>query len=174
MPTRIRVGDAVLLPCARLLRGPGGQARIYPQTARLIARLAAAPPGAFVPRRVLAEALYGPGEESKAEAGGLGTLRAVISQARRALRETRAGTGIASARGRGTRLDPAAAERAVVDQTRDRTRLLAAHALRVSGRDLAERFGYKSARVAHVVVCQAKRRMREAAPGLDALAGPAS
>lgn len=162
-PARIRVGAAVLLPGPRLLRGPAREVRVWPQTARLLARLAAAG-GATVPRGALADVLYAPGVQPRAEDGGAEVVYTVACHARRALREVGAGVGIATVVGRGLRLDPEARDGAlVVGHRRDRSRLLDADAAGATGRELAERFGYKSRHVAYVTVCKVKRRMRETA-----------
>ena len=163
MPTRVRIGSAVLLPGSRILRGPAGEVRVYPQTARLIARLAAGAPGITVPWRALVECLYVPGALPRASDGGAEVVHTVACHARRALRQVGAGTGIRTAVGHGARLDSAAADGAVVTGSRrDRTRLLDAHAHGLPGADLAARFGFKSRRVAYVAVCKAKRQVREA------------
>lgn len=158
--TRIRVGAAVLFPGGRILRGPAGEVRVWPQTARLIARLATAN-GAVVPRQALVDALYAPGMVPRAADGGAEALHTVACHARRALRDAGAGVGIATVVGQGMRLDPDAAERAVVTgHRRDRARLLDADASGLTGEELAARFGYKSPRVAYVIMCKAKRRLR--------------
>lgn len=167
-PARIRVGAAVLFPDALTLRGPRGGVRLVSKTARLIARLARAD-GAFVPWYALAESLYTPGEEPPDD-GGRAVLATVAVHARKALRETGAGVGIATVKGGrtatgregGMRLDAAADGRAVVHQRRDYRRLLDAHGNGLSGAELAERFGLKNADCVKTLVWRLKRRMREA------------
>lgn len=170
-PSRVRVGAATLLPASRLLRGPAGEARVWPQTARLIARVAAGR-GEIVPWRRLVEALYAPGQTPRAEDGGRASVHTVLAHARRALRDIGAGVGIAAVRERGLRLDAGAAAGtgpAVVDQRRDRARLLDASAAGASGAEMAARFGFKNARVAHVAVCKARRRLRAEAADAGAV-----